>query len=25
LAKIYETVKRYCFKLHSRVSGGTGG
>ena len=25
LAKIYETVKQYCFKLHSRVSGGTGG
>ncbi len=25
LAKIFETVKQYCFKLHSRVSGATGG
>ena len=25
LAKTYETIKQYCFKLHSRVSGGTGG
>jgi hypothetical protein len=25
LAKIFETVKQYCFKVHGRTSGGTGG
>ena len=25
LAKVFETVKQYCFKLHSKVAGATGG
>jgi len=25
LAKVFETVKQYCFKLHSKVTSATGG